>query len=165
MLRVRERRRVRAAGGERHGEAVRRPADARRKRDKEAYPPTRSRAADRTANDGSVAAANGAGREGSGESRRRPARRELTRCHRDLFRARQRSGTFRVVTACAGLRPETNLKVVERAKGRARWPSRKASTVGAKEVARGRNAQDASVRHTHGNTATQRISYFQSLRQ
>ena len=144
--RVRERGRGRAAGGERRDEAVRRPADARRKRDKEAYPPTQSCAADRTADDGSVAAANGAGREGSGESRRRPARRELTRCHRDLFRARQRSGTFRIVTACAGLRPETNLKVVERAKGRARRPSRKASTVGAKEVARGQDTPKTRTR-------------------
>ncbi len=64
---VRERRRDRAAGGERRGDAVRRSAVAGRKRDEEAYPPTKSRTADRPADGGSGDAANGAGREGSEE--------------------------------------------------------------------------------------------------
>ena len=65
--RVRERGRGRAAGGERRGVAVRRTAETRRKRDEEAYPPTKSRAADRPEDGGSGDAANGAGREDSEE--------------------------------------------------------------------------------------------------
>ena len=98
----------------------------------EAKAPTRRSKATRIADD-----RRGSGGRMSGRERRAPSP-GLSRCRRFHARLRfgpQRNGGLLDEPSCAGLRPEPNLEIGERAQGRASRPCQSLSTVARTEAA------------------------------